>query len=203
MAAPSSTSIANRALQMLGANTILALTDATREARAMNTCYDSCRRAELRAHTWNFAKKRSVLAPDASGPAFGYTYQFSLPTDCLRVPLPRDATLDWVEEGGKLLTNTLQSPYLGVPTTTSSSGAQLSLVYIADITDCTKFDALFLEALAARMALACVDQITQSNTKKEEVRKDYLAIIQEARKVNAMENLPAEPVDDPWLLGRL
>jgi len=205
MAAPSTTDIANRALQMLGANTILALTDATREARAADTCYDSCRKAELRSHPWNFAVKRVILAPDATAPAFGYAYQFTLPSDCLRVPLPRDATLDWRAEGNKLLTNTLQSPWLGATQASSSTGtgAKLMLAYIADITDTTQYDALFIEVLAARMAVAMCDQITQSNTKKQAIEGDYKALVSEARKVNAMENLPAEPVEDPWFLGRL
>lgn len=201
MAAQSSTEIANRALQMLGDTAILALTDNTSQARAANRCYDPCRKAELRGNVWSFALKRVVLAPDTEAPAFGYAHQFSLPSDFIRLQLPADFTLDWKLSGRKILTNTLQSPWGDVPST-AGTGAALALEYVADIVDPTVYDPLFAEAFATRMALAMCEQITQSNTKKADLKQDYRNIVAEARRVNAIEKLAAKPQIGSWLQSR-
>ena len=85
----------NSALQRVGATSILSLTDNSPEARACAIAYDSNRRDELRRHRWDFSLSRAVLAPDSTAPAFDYLYQFTLPSDCLRVIRPATSDLDW------------------------------------------------------------------------------------------------------------
>lgn len=199
MAAQSSTSIANRALQMVGAASIMALTDNSAEARAANNCYDACRRAELRAHRWNFAKKRTVLAPLSDAPAFGYDYAFQLPSDCLYVPLTNDWDEDWKLEGRTILTNLSVSPTSEAHVTGSPA---LALAYVADVTDPTLFDAAFCEALAARMAVEMVERLTQSNQKAQVMQGKYKAAIDEAASANAFEQLAADPPQDDWITAR-
>lgn len=202
--AQSVTGIANRALQLVGATSILNLTDNSPEAREVSRAYDFCRRAELRAHRWNFAIKRAQLAPDTDAPVFEFQYQFTLPSDCLRVLIPNDATLDWKVEGKKLLTNTATSPFgAGVFGASVSPSAALYLRYIADVEDTTYFDAAFCEALSVRVALAIVERLTQSNQKKAQLKDDYRAAIAEASAINAFEKLPAEAPDDDYWLARV
>lgn len=189
----------NNALQKLGANRVISTSDNSREARSCNVAYDSNRRSELRKYRWNFAKKRVVLAPDASAPAFGYSYQFTLPTDCLRLLIPKDSSLDWQVEGGKILTNSVQSPYGGANTT----GTALSLVYIADITDPSLWDPTFFDMVTIAMAIDMVDDLTQSNTKKQLLQQDYKDAKDAARVANAFEVLPADAPDDYWWEVRL
>lgn len=199
MAAQSSTSIANRALQMLGAASILALTDNSKEARESTRCYDACRRAELRAHPWNFAFRRALLAPSADAPSFGFAYAFPLPADCLRVPLPNDFDLDWEIEGRAILTNSTNSPWSAdVP---AGDGASLALRYVADIEDASLFDAAFCEVLAARMAVEMCEVITQSNQKAQIVQGKYKDALATAYACDALENLPADPPEDPWVVA--
>lgn len=199
MSAQSSTSIANRALQILGASSILALTDNSKEARESNRCYDACRRAELRAQPWNFSFKRVLLAPSAEAPPFGFQYAFPLPADCLRVPLPNDFDLDWQIEGRSILTNSTNSPWsASVP---SGTGASLALRYVADIEDTTVFDATFCEALSARMAKAMCEVLTQSNQKAQLVQGEYQAAIATARACDALEDLPADAPLDSWIVA--
>lgn len=184
MSAQSTTSIANRALQMCGAASILNLTDNSREARAANNCYDACRRAELRAHRWNFSIKRVQLAPSSDTPLFDYGYSYPLPVDCMYVPRTNDACLDWSIEGRAILSN---------------DGPVLNLRYVADITDPGQFDAAFCEALAARMALEMVEALTQSNQKKQMLADQYKQTLMTAALANALEKAPADPPDDPWV----
>lgn len=183
--------ICNRALQKLGAARINALSDTTRNARSCNAAYAACRDAELRAHTWNFAIARVQLAADATAPAFGRTNAFTLPADFLRI-LPRDPLenlndRDWQIEGRKLLTD---------------EDAPFDLRYVKQETDPNQFDALFRESLAARLALELCEEITQSNTKKAELKNDYKLAIAEARRTNAIENVPAVAAEDTWISER-
>ncbi len=200
----STTGIANLALQKVGAASILNLSDATPEAREISRAYDYCRRAELRAHRWNFALSRAVLAPSTVTPGFGYAYAFPLPTDCLRVLLPNDPTLDWKVEGASILTNSATSPFdAGTYGAAVTPSPALYLKYIRDVTDPTQFDPCFIDAFAVRVALAVVERLTQSNPKKQLLQADYKVAIAEASRANAFEKLPADPPDDDFWLARV
>lgn len=192
--------VCNSALQKLGASRILSLNDNSREARSCVVAYDSNRRSELRKYIWPFAKKRVVLAADAVSPAFEYTYSFTLPSDCLRVLLPKDSTLDWVVEGRKILTNSLYSPYGGA---SSTGAASLSLLYIADIEDTTLWDSNFYDMLAISLAIDMREDLTQSNTKYQILDKDYEDARKVAYRTGALEKLPAEAGDDSLWTVRL
>lgn len=188
MVGQSATSICNRALQLVGsAQQIMDLTDNTREARAVSRAYDPCRRQELRTHPWNFAIKRAQLANDSTAPAFDQQYAFSLPADCIRVLVPSDASCDWQVEGRKILT---------------TSALPLNLRYVADVTDPTLFDPAFCEVLAARIALAIVEDLTQSNAKQQAIGLVYKNFLAEARKVDALENRPQQAPDSSWITSR-
>lgn len=197
------TDVANRALQLLGAASIMNLTDNTVEARECTRAYDACRLAELRVHRWNFAKKRAALAPDVAEPAWGYLYQYTMPVDCLRVLLPNDACLDWQIEGRKILTNQATSPFgAGVVNAPVTASPALYLLYVADITDPTQWDPLFAELVSARMAAAMCEKLTQSNQKKQDAQQQYRAVEQDAKMANAFENTPVDAPMDDWLLAR-
>jgi hypothetical protein len=186
--AQSAVDCSNSALQRLGATPIMAFTDDSREARQCVVAYDSNRRAELRKHRWNFATKRAVLAPDAEAPAFDYTYQFTIPADCLRVLLPADATCDWVLEGRKILSN---------------QSTVLYLRYVSDITDVTQWDAAFYDLVAVSMAMDMCETLTNSASKMGRLQDEYRHSLAEARKSNAFEQLPQSGPDDSLWLVRL
>lgn len=183
----SEVSICNLAMDILGAARIVDLTEDSVNGRACNGCYAELRDAELQAHPWNFARKRAVLASDTAAPAFDYGYAFTLPADCLRVLLPARAQLDWLVEGGKILTN---------------DGTSIHLLYVRRVTDPAAMDVTYRYALAARMGLHLCEKITQSNTKKADARTAYKDAIAEARRTNAMQRTAEESPDDPWDTAR-
>jgi hypothetical protein len=189
--AVSNVSIANLALQLLGAARIVTLSDDHKNARAVNSCFEFLRDRELRAHAWNFAIKRATLAPSSVEPEFDYDYAFPLPADYLRLLPPARHALDWniehVDNKSCIVTN---------------DGDTLEIRYIARITDPTLFDMLFDYALAAKIADHCCEEITQSNTKKATAKQEYKDAIAEARKINAFEQTVPEEPEDPWLAAR-
>lgn len=187
----STVQICNRALQKLGANIIISLTDNSVSARACNAAYEPVKLAELRMHTWNFAIKRAQLSATIPSPLFAKANAFPVPNDFLRL-LPPDPDhnlncLDWQIEGRQILTN---------------DTAPLEVRYIYNVTDPNEMDALFREALSAKLAMELCEQLTQSNTKMDAIAKSYEAIIQMARKTNAIENIAAEPPTDTWITVR-
>jgi len=198
--AQSAIDICNSALSRVGAASIVSLTDNSPEARVCALQYDSNRRDELRKYTWNFAIKRVVLAPDTTAPAFGATYAFTVPADCLRILLPKDPYLDWVYEGGKILTNYAVSP--SDYSESDIGSPALALRYIADIEDATKFDATFYNIVAIALAMDVCEKLTQSNQKKANLQAEYADAIKRARASDSIEMAPKEPADDSYWLAR-
>lgn len=184
--------ICNRALQKLGATRITSLTDGSNNARQLSTAYDMRRQAVLAKHPWNFATQRFSLAATGTAPPFGPANAFTLPTGWLRV-LPPDPSenftdRDWIIEGNTLMTN---------------QGAPLHLRCVMDVTDTTLFHPLFSEALASDLAYELCEAITQSNAKKEAAAADKKAAIDDAKKVNAIQKVPAVAPDASWLARRV
>lgn len=182
----SPTEIANRALQCLGDTPILDILDNNERARILKRAYDPVRKAELRAHNWNFARKRGVLAPDSEAPAFGFARQFTWPGDCLRI-LPQACNRDWTVEGRKILTD---------------AGPVLKLIYVSDVTDTNLMDELFVEAFAKRLAMECAEKVTQSSGKRELAITEYREAIAAARKIGAFEQPEQQFPEDDWVLAR-
>lgn len=180
--------ICNVALQKLGAGRIVSLTQDDPRARDCNLAYEPMRDAELRAHPWSFAKTRTVLAPDATAPAFDFDYQFTLPSDCVRVLMPNTYDLDWHIEGGKILTN---------------EGDSINLIYLKRVTDPNVMDALFREMLSCRIALQLCEVVSQSNTKKVAIQEEYKKALAEARRANAIERVSDDTPVDAWIMARL
>lgn len=184
--------IANRALQLLGARSITSLSENSVNARACAACYAICRDAELEAHPWRFAIKRFSLAADATTPDWGKANSFTLPADYLRLianyPERNENDLDWEIEGKQIFTN---------------DSAPLYGRYISQITDTSMMPALFREAVSARMAMELCEELTQSNSKIATAQTVYKEKIAEARRVNAIESLPQQPADDPWITARM
>lgn len=191
----SEVSIFNRALTKLGANPVLLRTDNTAQARVLNSIYEDTRDAELRAHRWKFSIKRTTLVALVEAPAWGYAYQYPLPADYLGMVQVNEFYVrtgtkqraPWSVESGKILTE-LPAP--------------LQLRYISRVSDTSQFDALFVDALACRLAMEACEALTQSDTKFNRVAQMYQRAIDEALRVDSIENPPDELPYGTWLGSR-
>jgi hypothetical protein len=56
-----------------------------RTKQKKNARYTQVRDSLFRSHPWNCLQKRVALAADTATPAWGFSYQFTLPADCLRL----------------------------------------------------------------------------------------------------------------------
>lgn len=179
----SDTSIANLALTTLGEKVIVNMvTDTSQRAIIVNLHYEAVRDAVLAAFPWNFAMKRGALAQETATPAFGYTYQYALPADCLRVWRLNGANSNytsWKVEGNKLMTDE----------------STASIRYIAKITDPNQFSPIFIQAFKELLAAEIGYALTSNKTTVEERRKAYEAKLLIAYETDSQEGEP-ESADD-------
>ena len=164
--------IVNLSLVMISEETITAMSEDIKAARIATVVWDIARRETLRAHPWNFAVSRADLAQLSTAPAFEYTYQYQLPTDCLRAINLYDTSSKWEVEGRKLLCD----------------DGTVYLRYIADVTDTAQFDALFSGALARRLAAYLAFNLSNNRTLAAEMDKAFKEAVSLARLADAQES---------------
>jgi hypothetical protein len=192
--------VANIALIHMGQSPIISLDDPY-PATVMKARYESVRDAEIRRRRWRFSMARASLAADSVAPeASPYSLRYPLPSDFLALVQVGDfywgpdlsnyrlgSDAPYQLEGRYILTN---------------MGAPLKIRYARRVTDPGLFDAAFVESYGARLAFETCEKITQSSTKKDEMRAVYALAIKEAATANALEN-PSESIQDgSWVIGR-
>ena len=183
----STVDIANIALNNIGASNITSLDENSKAARVINQRYESVRDAVFRAHPWNCLINRASLAQETTAPAFGYTYQYSLPTNpfCLRVLEFSNGSLSYPQDN---ITNNTGGPVFvieGRKLLTDEGSAQIK--YVGRITDPQQYDASLIEALAARLSAEVCYAITGSTSMVQIQTSLYEAKINEARFNDATE----------------
>lgn len=189
--AASDTSICNLALGNLGAARIISLDEASPEAKACALLYAQTRDEVLRSHRWNFAISRAELSRLSTPPAFGWTWQYQLPVNCLRVLQvngygEEEVPDNWEIEGGRLL----------------SDADTVQVKFIARVTDSSLYDPLFVEALALKLAARLCVPLTGSDSRAGGFLTEYERVTgPRARRMDAFES--REKRKFPWVLSAL
>ncbi len=185
-----STSVANAALSKLGEDAITDIIENTRAARACNRVYTNLRKAVLRAHSWNFAIKRVALPLLSTTPVYGYSYQYQLPSDFLKLvdtEFREYLDVQYKLEGEMLLTNE----------------STMNIRYVWDITDVTKFDELFFDTLATRIAAEICIELTQDKVLANAKMEEYKDKLREAKGIDAQDETPDEFITTTWINSRI
>tara|TARA_R110000824_G_scaffold3311_1_gene15702 strand:- start:5991 stop:6587 length:597 start_codon:yes stop_codon:yes gene_type:complete len=193
---PSVVDICNEAMDLLGAATITSLTENSKEARLCNRRFQTVRDAVLRAHPWNIAITRRQLAQDSESPAFGFAYQFTLPTDpyCLRVlsfwnssvnneVAAYDSNVMFKIEGRKVLSN----------------DSVCYITYISREEDTELYDSLLSSAIAHKLAAETAYAITGSNSILQAMQALYESRLRDAKSADAMEGYPEQPQANEYI----
>ena len=169
--------ICNGALNQLGATTILTLTEDSKNARLCNARYTQVRDSVFRSHPWNCLQKRLQLAADSDAPAWGFTKQYTLPADCLRVLTILDYDADYKIEGRKILTD----------------NSTMKILYISRIEDPNEYDELLRETLSAAIAADIAYAVTSSNPTATNMYNLFQSKLKEARFVDSTEGQNLSP----------
>lgn len=147
--------------------------------------------------------KLNLIYPIGSGPSSqqGSRNIFMLPANFLRIanqnPKGTATVLggpsgytynDWNIEAGFLV---------------SGETGPIPLRFVADLTDVRLMHAMFCEGLAARIAIAVCQTLTQSSSQLQSIASQYKKFMDEARMVNAIEAGYDDPPDDDYITVRL
>lgn len=186
----SNVDIANYAMNIIGASNISAFDENSKPARLINQRYNGIRDAVFRSHPWNCLIRRAELAQEVTAPAFGYTYQYALPTDpfCLRVLEFSNGSLSYPQDN--MFSNSGGPVFVieGRKLLTDEGTARIK--YIARVTDPNEYDAGLVETLAARLAMELAYAITGSTSVVQIATALYDEKMREARFVDATEGAP-------------
>ena len=163
--------ICNGALNQLGASTILSLTEDSKNARLCNSRYTQVRDALFRTHPWNCLQTRLELAASSDSPAWGFTYAYTLPANCLRLLRVLDYDSNYKVEGRKILSN----------------ASTMKILYISRITDPNEYDELLRETLSAALGADIAYAVTSNNTTSQNMILSYQEKLRDARFVDSTE----------------
>ena len=171
--------ICTSALNLLGASTISAFTDDSKNARLINQRYEPVRNRVFRSHAWNCLHKRVQLAQNSTAPVIEYSYAYALPSDCLRVLKVHNGSTDSIKsdidyklEGRNIVTNE----------------GTVFIIYIAIDTDPNNYDTYLQESISHQLAADLAYAVTNNATLADKymVRADER--LREARFIDATEN---------------
>ena len=167
----STVDICNGALNQLGATTILSLTEDSKNARLCNSRYTQVRDAVFRSHPWNCLQKRVELAADTTAPAWGFSYAYTLPADCLRLLRILDYDSNYKVEGRKILSNT----------------SSMKILYIGRITDPNEYDESLRETLSAALGADIAFAVTSNNQTATNMYNLFQDKLKDARFIDSTE----------------
>jgi hypothetical protein len=175
----SAVDIANSALNLLGASTISAFTDDSKNARLINQRYEPVRNRVFRSHAWNCLHKRVQLAQNSTAPVVEYSHAYALPSDCLRVLKIHNGTtdsiassIDYKLEGRNIVTDE----------------GTVFIIYIALDTDPNNYDTYLRESISHQLAADICYAITNNATLANNYMGRADERLREARFIDATEN---------------
>ena len=169
--------ICNGALNQLGATTILSLNEDSKNARLCNTRYSEVRDAVFRSHPWNCLQKRIEISSSTTVPAWGFSYQYDLPGDCLRLLRILEYDSDHKVEGRSILSNS----------------ETMKILYISRVTDPNQYDELLRETLSSALGADIAYAITSNNTTSQNMIASYQEKLRDARFVDSTEGYNVNP----------
>lgn len=122
-------------------------------------------------------------------PAFEWGNLYALPSDCLRVLdlEGSDGGEEWAVEERNILTDR-ESP--------------IRIRYTYQDTDEATWDPHFVSAVAARLAVALCEELSQSPGKKQMLWEEYQLLLSQARRSDGREQTASDFVEDDWITVR-
>ena len=187
--------ICNRALSRLGTRaTISALDENSTEARTVSIWHAATRDTLLRAHDWNFARRRVLLAEQGAAPT-GWAFRYALPTDCIR--LLRITAASSADSARFEVAGDSASRFVFCDQPAAEA------VYTARVDDPNLYDAGFSSALVDQLAAHIAYPLTQKTDAAVRLAQLARAALADAMaaNVNEADSVPGDRLPD-WLAAR-
>jgi hypothetical protein len=189
---PSKVDICNEALNLLGANTISSLTEASTTAVLCNRIYDTEVDYLLRQHNWNVAVREANLAAVVGTPVVGWLYKFLMPTDpyCLRVLNVYDTS----DEDQNFQCRG-RHIYADV--------SAIDILYIGRVTDPNEFDSMLMKTLVDLLAYRLAFPVTRSTETATTMFTAYRNSLADSMAVDSQEGTPEQIKSEDLIDARL
>lgn len=171
--------IANMAIALLEEAPIESLEEDSKVARLLKVHYEVVREAELMKRPWGFALVTvDLVGTDTDSGSGTLNWRYTLPSDMLRLmPLTYDNTVEGVEISWEIRDGYLYS----------DQESPRGIRYIANVTDPDDWNALFIDVMAAALAVKIALPLTHKAGMLELAQKAYDRALVEAIRVNASE----------------
>lgn len=179
-------SIANLALSKIGETDRLNTPDDDKHtARSIAAVWSLARQAAIRDHSWNFAMRRKGLTAEALDEApYPWARSFPLPSESLRlIEVLGFNKREYQLEGGSVLSNSLGPVYIR---------------YLIDEPESAKWDPLFAEAFACKLALLVGKTIAGESFNEGDAQQEYKRALSAAKRRDGLENPPVESDLSGW-----
>lgn len=184
--ATSSVDLVNMALTLLGEEPITDLNEENKPARFANSHFKNVREEVLRSANWTVATKRAVLASAATGPVWGFTFNYVLPADYLKL-----VSISEPQERYRIEENQI-----------ASDVSPMQIRYIFKMTDVSRMDPLLQSTIAAKLAVDMAIPITSNRELMRDMARVFLDRIAEARFIDAQEG-PVQVIEgSKWVDAR-
>lgn len=188
--------ICNGALSHCGEASITSLTQEGKAARILNRQYDLVRKRVISKYRWNFTKTRVSLAADPTAPDSGFLYRHRHPSDLISLIGIADDAEDQRNYTSSSVVFKNEAGFILSDTT------PLSIIYTADITDTSQFDAAFVAVLEYYLATKIYYDLTKGAERYTTLVQEREKAVKEARFAHAMENTPEIIMASDWMDSR-
>lgn len=186
----SKTSLANRALSLVGKNPgLLDLdTDTTPVGRLINLHYEPVFLRCLRKSEWPFAITRQALSPDATAPQNEFSYRFAIPGSMMKLLQVYPEQTKFRIEDGWLLAN--------------DNAITIRYIDNSSLQDPSVVDPAFAEWFTYELALSIAPQLTDSTTMISALKEFSEQRYREAAGLFSQEDGPDVIQESSWVTSR-
>lgn len=164
--------LCNIALNRLGASSIASLTEESQAARFCYNLLPAAIKHVLGEFDFSCCRKRVTLEPDVDPPGFGYAYQYTLPSDFIRVIAIEPG--EYVLDVGKLFSN----------------AEQLYLLYIFDPQEPLLLSPWVRDAITKTLTFYLAPPL---NKEVKIVAAEYQAAIEKAKNIEIEQSYDDQP----------
>lgn len=189
--------IFNMALGFIGTRTIASANENTPEAIQCGLYWDRARRAALRDYPYRFAVRRVVLAEKSLPAAYAaeWRHAYALPDGCLKVHAVHGG-----REQGRKTPFRLESDTEGALLLCDVTQAMATCTF--DVEEATRWDELFVMAMARKLAaLVAVPLLKNNSGKVQELEQLYRMAVPGSEGQDASESVDRPEVDG-WIAAR-
>jgi hypothetical protein len=183
--------ICNRALDAIGVPPITAFGEETKAGGLCRRYYPQVRDEIIRSHPWNCAMARASLPALLASPAWGFSFAYQLPADCLRVlAVNADDPFchPWKVEGRTVVTD---------------REAPITILYLRRLDDSGFFDPMLVSVIAARLAMELARPLTSDSAIRKQMEDEFKERLRAARSADGQEGTPDRIYAEEFVQARL